>query len=42
MIATRTTPALLLANEVDAATDRPAMTSATGTSVFQRKLGFII
>src|SRR6266480_730220 len=42
MIATRTTPALLLANEEDAATERPAATRANGTSVFQRKLGFFI
>jgi hypothetical protein len=42
MIATRTTPALPLANEDETATDSPATTSATGAIAFQRKLGFFI
>src|SRR5438094_252723 len=42
MIATRTTPARLLANEDDARTEMPTPITASGTSVFQRKLGFFI
>src|SRR4051794_40037403 len=43
MIATRITPALLLANDVEAATVSPTITTSSGTAILQlRKLALLI
>jgi hypothetical protein len=43
MIATRITPALLLANDAEAATVSPTTTTSSGTAILQlRKLALLI